>query len=238
MQRSLVELRERLLRKGIARRHVERYLAELADHFADLRTEEERGGRSGQAADIAATERLGTMETLATAMLAKPELRAWSSRLPWAVFGVGPVILLYALYLVACLILWAGWKAFLPQAETPFVAGSQGFANLYFQAGKYYYCAAPVLAAWWIEFIAVRQRVKVIWMTISLLLVAWTGAAAQIHASRANVHSALGHISIDFDYCSLIRNLRNGMPHVTAILVFASLPYLLWRFQKATSSVA
>jgi hypothetical protein len=238
MQKRLVELQERLLREGIARRHVDRYLTELADHLADLRTEEESEGRSGQAAEIAAIERLGTMETLAAAMLVRPELRAWSARAPWAIFGAGPVILLYVFYLGACLILWAGWRAFRPQADTPFGAVTHGFANLYFQAGKYYYCAAPVLVGWWLEFVAVRQRVNAIWMTISLLLVACTGSAARIHASQAKVHGGFGHISIDFDYLSLIRNVRDGMPHATAILVFASLPYILWQIPKRLSSVS
>ena len=43
MQRHRVELRERLLRGGIARRHVERYLTELSDHLADLRLVEVSG---------------------------------------------------------------------------------------------------------------------------------------------------------------------------------------------------
>lgn len=51
MQTRLAELQERLLRAGIARRHVQRYVAELADHVADLRAEEESAGQSGQAAD-------------------------------------------------------------------------------------------------------------------------------------------------------------------------------------------
>jgi hypothetical protein len=238
MQRRLVELRERLLRAGTARRHVERYLTELADHLADLRAGEECAGLGVEDAEIAALQRLGTTESLVQAMLARPELRAWSARAPWAIFGAGPVILLYAFYLAACLILWAGWRAFLPHADTPFGAVTHGFANLYFQAGKYFYCAAPVLVGWWIEFIAVRQRVNAIWMTISLLLVASTGAAVRIHASETNVLTGFGHISIDFDYWSLIRNLRDGMPHVTAILVFAALPYLLWQIQKKLSSVS
>jgi hypothetical protein len=40
------ELRERLLRAGVAPRHVRRYLRELSEHLADLRAEEERAGKS------------------------------------------------------------------------------------------------------------------------------------------------------------------------------------------------
>ena len=238
MQRRLVELRERLLRAGIARRHVKRYLSELADHFADLCAEEESAGRELNSAAVAALERLGPTELLAQAMLAKPELRAWCARVPWAVFGAGPLIVLYALYLAACLILWAGWKIFLPEYDSPFGARAHGFANLYFQAGKYYYFAAPVLVGWWIEFIAARQRVRGLWLAIGLLLVAWTGAAARIQAGRARVHGGFGHISMNFDYWSSIQNPRYGMPHAATILVLATLPYVLWRIQRAHSSVS
>ena len=195
-------------------------------------------GLRGPAAEIAAIKKLGTTEDLANAMLARPELRAWSARAPWAVFSAGPVILLYALYMVACLILWAGWSTFLPQADSPFGASARGFANLYFQAGKYYYWAVPVLVGWWIDFIAVRQRVKVIWIAFSLLFVSSTGAAVRIHASHAKVQSSFAHISIDVDYWSLIQNARDGIPHATAILLFASLPYLLWRIQNKFSSAS
>jgi hypothetical protein len=42
----LHELRERLLRAGVAPRHVRRYLTELREHWADLTAEEEREGRN------------------------------------------------------------------------------------------------------------------------------------------------------------------------------------------------
>jgi hypothetical protein len=63
------ELRERLLRAGVAPRHVRRYLTELADHLADLRREEESTGLSRAEAEAAALARLGTMDDLANAMI-------------------------------------------------------------------------------------------------------------------------------------------------------------------------
>ena len=69
MAKPLNELRERLLRAGVAPRHVRRYLTELADHLADLRAEEERAGRSRVDAESAALARLGRMDDLAKAMM-------------------------------------------------------------------------------------------------------------------------------------------------------------------------
>ncbi len=70
-------LRERLLRAGVAPRHVRRYLAELADHLADLRAEEERAGRDQTDAESAALIRLGGIEELARAMTEKRQLQSW-----------------------------------------------------------------------------------------------------------------------------------------------------------------
>jgi hypothetical protein len=58
------ELRERLLRAGVAPRHVRRYLGELTDHFADLTAEEQRAGGSLSEAQSAALARLGKTEDL------------------------------------------------------------------------------------------------------------------------------------------------------------------------------
>jgi hypothetical protein len=125
-----------------------------------------------------------------------------------------------------------------PEYDSPFGARTHGFANLYFQAGKYYYCAAPVLVGWWMEFVAIRRRVKAVWPTIGLLLVAWMGAAARIQASQATVHSGFRHIRIDFDFWLLIQNERDGMLHAATILLLGAIPYLLWRFRRVCAWVS
>jgi hypothetical protein len=163
---------------------------------------------------------------------------AWCERAPWAIFSLAPMLMLAGAYVIACLILWVGWRVFLPGYDSPFGAGSHGVANLYFQADKSYYFAAPVLVGWWLEIVAVRHRVKAVWLAMGLLLVAWMGAAARIQASHATVHRGLGHISMDFDFWFLLQNARDGMLHVVTILLLAAFPYLLWRLQRARSSVS
>jgi len=118
--KPLNELREHLLRAGVAPRHVRRYLAELADHLADLHSEEERAGRSEVDAQSAALARLGSMDDLAKAMIEQRQFQTWSSRAPWAIFGLAPLLALAAAYFIACLYLWCGWQIFLPRADTPF----------------------------------------------------------------------------------------------------------------------
>src|ERR1700730_1038243 len=143
MAKPFHELRERLLRAGVAPRHVRRYLTELADHLDDLRAEEERAGCSRAEAESAALVRLGRMDDLARAMIEQRQFQSLSARAPGAIFGLGSLLLLAGAYLVACIYLWCGWKIFLPGRDTPFGVRFTGpiyaFENIYFQAGKFYY---------------------------------------------------------------------------------------------------
>jgi hypothetical protein len=56
---------------------------------------------------------------------------------------------------------------------------STEFANLYFQAGKFIYMAAALLAGWGIAILAARQRLKATWPITAMLLIAWMGGTAQ-----------------------------------------------------------
>jgi hypothetical protein len=88
------KLRERLLRAGIAPRHVKRYVAELRDHFDDLVREGSGEGLTRNEAGEVARNRIGSEDALADVMLSRPELRSVTARFPWLVFGLGPVLML------------------------------------------------------------------------------------------------------------------------------------------------
>jgi hypothetical protein len=236
MAKLFHELRERLLRAGVAPRHVRRYLAELTDHFADLRTEEEDAGRSRADAESAALLRLGGIDDLSKAMIEQRQFQSWSVRAPWATFGLTPPILLAGAWFVALFILWSGWKMFLPGADTPF-GGHRIYklANWYFQAGKALYYGAPILVGWGIGLIAARQRFKAVWPTIGLALIALMGGTAQVHASRTAVPGGLGHIRMDFALGTSGQSIPDGLLHALVIFSLAVLPYLIWRQIKASS---
>ncbi len=212
------------------KRFAAEFEALLASQRGDLRTAFDVGCS-------AIRERIHPQFTREQIFPAAP-FHSWCERAPWAVFSLAPMLMLAGAYVIACFILWLGWRMFLPGYDSPFVAGSHGFANLYFQAGKYYYFAAPVLVGWWFEFVAVRYRVKAVWLVIGLLLLAWMGAAARIQASHAMVHRGLGHISMNFDFWFLIQNARDGLMHLTTILLLAAFPYLLWRWQESRFAVS
>ena len=161
--------------------------------------------------------------------------QAWCVRAPWAIFGLAPILLLAMAYFVACLYLWSGWKMFLPGADTPFGGPIYGIRNIYFQAGKFYYFGAPVLVGWTTALMAVRQRVKSVWLVVGLILVAWMGSAAQIHASRTAVHGGFGHISMDFPLSASLQSVYQSPLHALTIFSLTVLPYLIWLVQKNQS---
>jgi hypothetical protein len=170
------------------------------------------------------------------------QFHSWCVRAPWAVFGLAPLLLLAGAYFIACLYLWSVWTIFLPGADTPFGVRSPGppygFENLSFQFGKFYYFAAPILVGWGIGFVAARQRMKAIWPTVGLLLVAMMGGTAEIHASRKVVPAALGHIRMDFFVFRLpAQGFYEAIFHALAIFLVAVLPWLIWRrFKRPRSS--
>ena len=113
------ELSERLLRAGVAPRHVRRYLSELADHFADLTEEEQQAGRNLVEERLLRSYVSGKRENLAKAFLEQRQFQSWCARAPWVMFGFAPLIYLGAAYVVACLYLWCGWKFFYPELIHP-----------------------------------------------------------------------------------------------------------------------
>jgi hypothetical protein len=234
MEKPFSELRERLLKAGVAPRHVRRYLRELADHLADLTAEGECAGLGRSSAETAALHRLGGMDELARAMIEQRQFQAWSVRAPWAAFGVAPVALLAATWFVALLILLSGWKAFLPGSETPFVR-VDGFASFYFGSGRLIYYIAPVLVGWCIGLMAVRQRLKTLWPAVGMVLVALFGATSHVQASLAEVPGGLGHIRMNFILGSSVQAITGELVHTLVILSLGALPLLVWGLQRTRS---
>lgn len=173
-------LRERLLRAGIGAAQAGRYITELKDHLDDLRAEEQRAGWSPNDADARAMRRLGYVDALAEAMIARRELRTWSARAPAAAYVIAPSVVLAAataLWLVilvgACTWLrghptWgpADWSARI----RPFADGAAWFSNT----------TLSVLLGWGLAASAIRRRAPPMWPLLGLLVLAAVGAALQV----------------------------------------------------------
>ena len=228
------ELREHLLRAGVAPRHVRRYLKELADHLADLAAEEQSGGLNRQEAQSTALARLGSMDDLARAMTEQRQFQSWSVRAPWAMFGLAPLLALSAAWFAALFILWCGWIIFLPEAVTPFGAGPlHGLVNVYFQFGRMIYFSAPVLIGWGIALVAARQRLTVGWPALGMALIALAGVAARVHAARTALSGGAAHVSMSFTLGNSAGDIAHGLLRASILLSLMVLPYLIWRLQRA-----
>lgn len=95
----------RLLKAGVARRHVSRYVGELEDHLEELKAQLARNGCSGEEAELLARARLGNEDELVLAMLEQPCFRALSARMPWLIFSVMPTLIALALFFIPLAVL-------------------------------------------------------------------------------------------------------------------------------------
>jgi hypothetical protein len=164
--------------------------------------------------------------------------QSWCIRAPWAMFSFGPVLFLAAAYALACLILWSGWKVFLPGADTPFIP-VDGPAIIYFQAGRLLYFSAPVLIGWGIALIAGRLRVNAVWPTVGWILIALIGGTVQVHTSRPALPGAAGHVSIGFNLgASSVQAIPDGLLHALVYLSLTVLPYVVWRLLNSRRTLS
>lgn len=147
--------------------------------------------------------------------------QSWCARAPWAMFGIGPLVLLVAAYFVACFILWSGWRIFLPDTETPFGAQLHGLSIVYFAAGRWLYFYAPVVIGWGIALMAARQRSKAVWPIAGLILIALMGGAAHVETYRA---ADGGRVSLDFIFGHTV--------HTLVLFAATVIPYLILRIGR------
>jgi hypothetical protein len=104
--RKLARVAVRLLRGGVAPRHVRRCVEELRSHRMDLVAHFREQGIEHAAACREADARLGSTDDFVAATLARPELRGWASRAPWLVFAALPLIAFVAIGIgLICLVM-------------------------------------------------------------------------------------------------------------------------------------
>src|SRR5690606_37042638 len=105
MPDRLLTLREDLLRAGLAPRHVERYLAELSDHRADIAENLHAAGLAPEAARAEAERRLGAHDALLLPMLADRRFRSPAARWPALFYLLLPLAIQAAIILAGILAL-------------------------------------------------------------------------------------------------------------------------------------
>ena len=150
---------------------------------------------------------------------------------------VTPTLLLlavYGAYIIALFLLWFG-RFFCRGRTRRSGAPVHGLENLYFQAARFLYFGAPVLVAWVVGVAAARQRVKAVWLSAGLVVIALLAASSQVHAGRTEVPRGLGHISMGIAFGTSVASVRGELLYAFVILTLGVLPYLLWRLQRARS---
>lgn len=106
MPEQFEALRLELRKRGVAPLYVERTVAELSAHLADLESAARAAGLGDAEAERVARATLGDDRTIAAAVLGRPELLVWSMRYPRVAYclqSAATIGTLPALPLVYCI---------------------------------------------------------------------------------------------------------------------------------------
>jgi hypothetical protein len=228
-------LRSRLLRAGVAPRHVRRYLAELTEHWDDLTAQELRAGHTLIQAKALALNRLGDTDTLAHAMLSKPALRSWSHRAPWAVFAVMPIIVLELMVLLTMTVSAAFVEPhvsqFQPHLSQP--GRTPGWPNLIMYALYYFdFWILPVAIGAVVAHLCVKQRLRAGWLVLGAVVacIAFTSTEIRIDVDHGyNVAIRLFPLFQTYGLDVPGPFLRFYALHTLMIVGLMLTPYGLWR---------
>ncbi len=176
-------LAERLLKAGIAPRHVRRTVRELEDHLDDLIAMQRSRGYDGDDADLRARALLGPDDELAAAVIANRRFRSWSARAPWLVFGLLPPALMTAGLVAFGIGLGLAGKPLHTTPLDPLPAWCGPFAAYVCQVANF---SAGPLAAAILVLTASRQRLSGRWSALG------AGLAA-LFSALTNLSIALPH---------------------------------------------
>lgn len=217
-----------LLRGGIAPRRVRRIVDELRDHVQDLRTDAIAKGMTELEAASWASSRLGSVQQVADEMLARPELRSWTGRWPWAMFTLLPPFLMAALVVLVVLatepvfelyaLLWE-WEA--SDATLPhlwFMTAVDGFLTTL----KY---AAPLLICAVFCWLAILRLSRSPWLIPGVMVTAFLGGSFDIYMNWGIDEWSM---SVDFFLYPPYPRPHAHSLRIAANLLLTLAPYLCW----------
>ena len=191
-------LKDRLLRGGIAPRHVRRTLIELHDHYDDVFSNEQGKGLDAVAAAQAAWVRLGDEEQLAQTILARPELHSLTARFPGIIFGSGPLLLWIAAIVLSVFGIMSSIDLLksmkmLPPPGTPEPQWVYGptYAVCFFYAR-----ILPLVIGALMMFGAMRQRLPLRWPIIGIAIVSLFGGTTDITVKLVTQVGEHGELTI------------------------------------------
>lgn len=170
METQFLDLRDRLLRHGVARRHAHRCTLALSQHFKALREQCLEEGYAPDHAQLIAARRLGDIGQCAQAMLNATHLRSRFATAPFATLVLGPAIILTGVVFLSVSLL-----SMLCAVLSLATAQTLGSAIAVLLDG-----VLPVLCGWVVATIAIRQRIPAFWPVFALCLLAVLGSLINV----------------------------------------------------------
>lgn len=234
-------LNERLLAGGIAPRHVRRYIGELRDHFDDLVAEALHAGASPAKAEAEAERRLGNESELARGMLERRELRSLATRFPWAVFALGPIVLLGA-GIAAALVLEVGVLSFVSHVyrNPGHLAPPTWFMDVMAAWNAIPTVVTPLAIAGLLALLGSRQRTARHWIVIGVVATCVLGGFQELSFTDNGFHGELSFGSgfmPPFPHELLIRGAIRAAVNLALVGGSAWL-YARWRMTAAPKQAA
>ncbi len=220
-------VRERLLRAGVAPRHAKRYVAELRDHLSDLMAQEQAADLDPRQAEARARELLGSEDQLAAAMIESAP-KSLAARAPGIVFALLPILLMVLVLLVTGV---AAFQLLWPVRDIAPSDMPAGYALFIVVVSVFTsYALGPLIAAGCIT-VALRQRLRSAWVWVGLALVAMLSGPLGIH-TRA-VPAAQGGEGGTL-YAMVRIAYADGEPALAATMTFALLRMVIMFLALAT----
>ena len=226
-------LREALLRMGVAPRHVRRAVLELDGHFRQLVQAGLRRGDGEEVARVAARQLLGTDEALISRYAGMPELRAWCSRRPVVWFTLVPLISFIALFAGTLAIL--GLSAELMTGYLHHVRVSALVSSrIDWAAQLFFLWVLPLSIAAVFAILAYRQRVVLHWpvagIAIVCCLVSLLNVSLVLKGGEPPGSMGAG-IGIS------LQSLPRQMAHAGSIMALVVVPWwIVWRRHRLDGS--
>ena len=239
-------LRVRLVRGGVAPRHVNRTLKELRHHFADLEEQALSEGRSATEAAARAAEQIGDPELIIEEALSRPELKSWAYRWPWGIYGIFPVMALALVVVGSVLAVFGLYES----AEN-----SSGLSQAAFASALYdQWLARASLETWPVFMIyllpgifasavcifAAKRDAPILWPTIGVFLILFLGFSYDLSVTPPPESDQLWwKIGAGVEYrpdriVSMLLSLRVFRLLIPLILVLG--PYYWWRQRQQEGS--
>jgi hypothetical protein len=172
MRPQLEALGDKLLRAGVAPRHVSRYLRELSEHLEDLIAAEERAGNERDLAEKLALARLGQLDDLAKAMIAQKRFRSWSSRAPWAVFLLAPFLAVLCGLIVTVLLMVVPSRTVIVNPTHAYNLVPDWYGSFIALIAAFNQWVLPQMLAWAITTVAIKQRTRPVWPILGFMVAA------------------------------------------------------------------